>query len=1004
MGFRDRDYSTVATTDSAARTHEVGALLAHCLEAGDVVLLTGDLGAGKTQFVQGVASGLGAEETPTSPTFNLVLSYASGRLPLHHFDVYRLEEACQLEDIALREYLESGGVCFVEWAEKFPEAFDEFLSVRITKGAGDEREVSACAQGLRAEQLLAQWKAALAGETSSQEEAEADVQAAQGTQASAVQTSAAADVGVELPTEIDEGTPLVLAFDTANEVVAIGLGALEAQTRSVKMLATRQIQAHRASNTQLIPQIDKLLSELGIARNRISCLCVGRGPGSFTGVRIAMATAKGIASALGVGLVGVSSLDAVAWHAWESGLRGKALVVADAMRKEVYPVYYEITDNAASRLSADRVVKAQAFCDELGESELFIMGDGLVKYRELYEPFGAVVPEELWTVSGSGLLLALQDAWRSGQADPLDAVAHNPAFALPVYTRLSDAEENERARLAVAGEKNLVSGVQNPKSIGEVEQTAPDGGKGRETMHELSQLAKPISREDITYRPLSATHAEAVAALEGRTMGSDAWSEHLVADELVHKDRTWWVAESDGAVVGYAGGMIVDGDLQILKIAVDEAYRRHGIARELLERVAADARNLGASSCSLEVRVSNEGAQAFYEQMGLENVGVRPRYYSDREDAVIMQGPLPEPGRDVAGMALQHHEKAADDAKSEETVRPLILAIESSCDETAAALVDGSGALLSDVIASQIDFHARFGGVVPEIASRKHIEAICGVCAEALGAHEWRDLDAIAVTYAPGLVGALVVGVAFAKGAAWALDVPFIGVNHLEGHLYANKIGAPDFEPPAVVSLVSGGNTMLVHMRGWGDYVTLGTTIDDAVGEAFDKVAKALGLGYPGGPVISRAAAEGNPAAIDFPRAMLHSHDLRFSLSGLKTAVVNYIKGERDAGRELNIPDIAASFQQAVVDVQVAKAKDALVQTGAPTFCLGGGVAANPVLRAAYEDLCSRMRVRLVMPPLASCGDNAGMIALVALDRYRQGKFFDLSADAYAHADLDLPY
>ena len=1007
MGFMDEGYITVARTDSAARTHEVGACLARCLEPGDVVLLTGDLGAGKTQFVQGVASGLGAGETPTSPTFNIVLTYTSGRLALHHFDLYRLEEARQLEDIALREYLESGGVCFVEWAEKFPEAFDEFLSVRIAKCDIDGRELAACAKGERARQLLDQWEAALAGEESARsiDEAELSVQEKVNDAAGNVSDAdASADAQMGSAADLDGDVPLVLALDTANEVLALGLGLLDAQTRSVRMLATRQIQAHRAANTQLIPKIDELLRELGIIRGRIGCICVGRGPGSFTGVRIAMATAKGIASALGVGLVGVSSLDAVAWHAWERGLRGKVLVVADAMRKEVYPVNYEVSDDGAARLSADRVVKAQEFCDELGEPGLVIMGDGLVKYLELYEPFGTVASEELWAVSGSGLLLALQAAWRAGEANPLDSAAHDPAFALPVYTRLSDAEENERIRLAATGERNLASGVQDPASIGDAVKVAPDGGKGRATMHELSRLAELASGEGVSYRPLSAAHAEAVAALEAHAMGSDAWSAHLVEDELAHKDRTWWVAESDGAVVGYAGGMVVDGDVQILKIAVDEGYRRRGIARELLERVAADARNLGASSCSLEVRASNEGAQAFYKKMGFENVGVRPRYYSDREDAVIMKGPLPEQGRDVAGMALQHHESALSNSQPGEGTRPLILAIESSCDETAAAVVDGNGTLLSDVIASQIDFHARFGGVVPEIASRKHIEAICGVCAEALEPYSWRDLDAISVTYAPGLVGALIVGVAFVKGAAWALDVPFIGVNHLEGHLYANKIGAPDFAPPAVVSLVSGGNTMLVHMRGWGDYVTLGTTIDDAVGEAFDKVAKALGLGYPGGPVISRAAAQGNPAAIDFPRAMLHSHDLRFSLSGLKTAVVNYINGERQAGRELNIPDIAASFQQAVVDVQVAKAKDALVQTGAPTFCLGGGVAANPVLRAAYEDLCARMHVRLVMPPLASCGDNAGMIALVALDRYRQGKFFDLSADAYAHADLDEPY
>lgn len=287
---------------------------------------------------------------------------------------------------------------------------------------------------------------------------------------------------------------------------------------------------------------------------------------------------------------------------------------------------------------------------------------------------------------------------------------------------------------------------------------------------------------------------------------------------------------------------------------------------------------------------------------------------------------------------------------------------------------------------------------------------MCDECFEAaattLGIEHltWSNLDSVAVTYAPGLVGALVVGVAFAKGAAWAAGKPLIGVNHLEGHLYANKIAAPGFAPPAVVSLVSGGNTMLVHMKDWGCYETLGSTIDDAVGEAFDKVAKALGLGYPGGPVVSRYAAQGDPAAIAFPRAMMHSGDLRFSLSGLKTAVVTYLNQERQAGREPNVPDVCASFQQAVVDVQVAKARKALEQTDAPQLCLGGGVAANPVLREAYQSLCDQMGVQLTLPPLSACGDNAGMIALVALDRYRQGKFMGLDADALAHTDLDEPY
>ena len=884
------------------------------------------------------------------------------------------------------------------------------------------------------------------------------------------------------PEGASERARYVLAFDTANEIIAIGLGVLHASSRMIELTASVEAEARRASNTQLLPRIDAALAEHGVAREDIACVAVGRGPGSFTGVRIAMATAKGIASALEVPLVGVSSLDAVAWNAWAAGERGPLSVVADAMRKEVYPVRYLLNDTGIERLEADRVVKAEDAARELaaegdlsgsasatvpsrsdspgshetsagrfgstgaaprseaeqvpeGETRLvgaiadadpaegdawpqvsarLLCGDALKKYGELFEGCGAALPAELWMPTGRGLLLALQAAWRAGEADPLDARRHDPAFALPVYTRLSDAEENERIRLAKNDPKNLATGVQD------VAKRADQ----RATMHDTAILNAQPDEHGITYKPLDAAHAGAVATLESLVMGSDAWSEALVADELPRADRVWWAAYEGEALAGYAGGWIVDGQVQILTGGVDPAMRRRGIARELLAHVAADARDLGASRCSLEVRAGNVGAQELYAALGFRSLGVRPRYYSDGEDAVIMEGPLPLARHDVAGMELVVG-AASDDARSlrdevqtdvsRETSerRPLILAIESSCDETAAAIVDGNGTLIADVVASQIDFHARFGGVVPEIASRKHIEAICGVCdecfdvaASALGIERltWRDLDSIAVTYAPGLVGALVVGVAFAKGAAWAAGKPFIGVNHLEGHLYANKIGAPDFQPPAVVSLVSGGNTLLVHMKGWGDYETLGATIDDAVGEAFDKVAKALGLGYPGGPVISREAAKGDPNAIPFPRAMMHSGDLRFSLSGLKTAVVTYINNERAAGRELNVPNICASFQQAVVDVQVKKAEMALEQTGARTFCLGGGVAANPALRDAYEQLCERLHVRLTLPPLSACGDNAGMIALVALDRHNQGKFFTLEADAQAHANLDEPY
>ena len=805
----------------------------------------------------------------------------------------------------------------------------------------------------------------------------------------------------------------VLAFDTANEVIALGVGRLvpgegagegevegagaAGGTPSIEIIASERIPAHRASNTRLLPEIDNLLARLGIAREALACVCVGRGPGSFTGVRIAMATAKGIASALRLPLLGVSTTDAVAWGAWAAGVRGDVAVAADAMRHEVYPMRYQLGENGPVRVGnvADRVAKVEAAAEEFALSPAEMMtGDALAKYADLFAPGAeSLAPEELWTPAGKGLLLALQAAWREGAADPFDGVRHHPGYLLPVYTRLSDAEEAERRRLATpeGAAKNLITGVQ--------------GG--------------------IEYRPLAAADVAAAVALDAACLPEDAWSAASLADELGRADRTWWVASEvrpghtggaiseAGEVVGLAGGMVVDGDLQVLKVAVSPRMRRRGVARTLLARMADDARNLAATTASLEVRAGNTGAQAFYEALGFTTVGPRPRFYDNGEDALIMTASLDTLLGVTNGVPDSTDDRFTSDKQNDRLsglTEPRILAIESSCDETAAAVIDGSGTLASDVVASQIDFHARFGGVVPEIASRKHIEAICGVFDEALERAGLvpGDLTAVAATYAPGLVGALVVGVAFAKGVAWALDVPFIGVNHLEGHLYANKLAEGGFAPPAVVSLVSGGNTMLVHMRDWGNYRVLGSTIDDAVGEAFDKVAKALGLGYPGGPIISRLASKGNPAAIDFPRAMLHSGNYDFSLSGLKTAVITHImkvrSEEGEAALEAAVPDICASFEQAVIDVQVAKVDTALRETGAPTFCLGGGVAANPALRAAYQRLCRRRRVRLVMPPLKSCGDNAGMIALVALDRYRAGRFFTLDADALAHADLNLPY
>ncbi len=560
----------------------------------------------------------------------------------------------------------------------------------------------------------------------------------------------------------------VLAFDTANEVIALGLGQLLPEERQIELVAETKVAAHRASNTQLLPRIDALLGEVGVQRADVGCICVGRGPGSFTGVRIALATAKGIASALEVPLAGVSTLDAVAWGAWARGTRGRLLVVADAMRKEVYPAWFELSAEGAARLTPDRVIKAEAFADSLvnvdetGPEERAIAGDALGKYSELFAQAGEQLPETLWTPSGAGLLLALQAAWRSGEADPLDAARHNPGILLPVYTRLSDAEENERKRLASDEPKNLRTGVQD----------------SRATMHATSQVGALINASGVVYVPLDSAHTEDVARLEAQVMGTDAWNEAMIADELPRTNRTWWrAADVQGSTIGYAGGMIVDGDVQILKVASEPAHQRQGIARQLVARICEDARNLGATTASLEVRTSNASAIAFYQALGFANAGTRPRYYSDGEDALIMRASL-ENGPLGAAFASSMPEQSpqsiptnttpaqastneAETSSAAQKQRPLILAIESSCDETAAAVVDGTDHILSDVVASQVDFHARFGGVVPEIASRKHIEAICGVCDQALenaGALRYADLDAIAVTYAPGLVGALVVG------------------------------------------------------------------------------------------------------------------------------------------------------------------------------------------------------------------------------------------------------
>lgn len=800
---------------------------------------------------------------------------------------------------------------------------------------------------------------------------------------------------------LDSFSRIVLALDTSTDMLACGVARWTERpdgTADVQLLASGDHLCRRQTNVEATSTMLDCLAQVGLGMADVDEVLVGRGPGSFTGVRIGIATAKGLSCGLGVPLYGGSTLDAAAWHAWLSGVRGLLGVVGDAMRGEVYPGIYQLGETGACRcFVAETVVKAQACVDEWAAradvGELTLTGDGLKKYRAQFERagFARFADESIWHPSSEGLL-------RASACAPRDAVrdSGDPALVLPIYTRLSDAEEAERQRLGL-GQSGFVEG---------------------------SGVAEELAGIHTQLRPMSVNDLAQVAVLERVAFADgvhESWSERMFEEELSQPGRTWWVAHDRGSIIGFAGGLLAGDRLEIMDVAVASDRRHEGIASRLLARLAYDGQTLGASEITLEVHEGNAAARGLYESLGFEQVGFRRDYYGPGNGALIMTAALPlmadasklgerpEPRPSIRPWPIVPAERTTEQTAALAAAAPLVLAIESSCDETALAIIDGAGTICANVVATQIDFHARFGGVVPEIASRKHTEAIVGVFEEALaqaGKHFGidtlapSDLAGVGVTAGPGLVGALVVGVAFAKGLCAATGLPLIPVHHLEGHLLANLFETPDLEPPFVASLVSGGNTMLVHVRAWGDYEILGQTIDDAVGEAFDKVAKALGLGYPGGPVISKLAAQGNPRAINFPRAMLHSGDYRFSLSGLKTAVITYIQGEEKAGRPVNLPDLAASFQAAVVDVQVTKAATAVKETGVSDFCVGGGVAANPALRKAYQERFAKMGVRVTVPPMVVCGDNGAMIAVAALRNLRAGVTAPLTLDAAPNAKL----
>jgi N6-L-threonylcarbamoyladenine synthase len=462
--------------------------------------------------------------------------------------------------------------------------------------------------------------------------------------------------------------------------------------------------------------------------------------------------------------------------------------------------------------------------------------------------------------------------------------------------------------------------------------------------------------------------------LEKASFGNDSWSRPTMRAEIMAPHTYYLVAYLDEKIVGYAGLSKVSSSssADIQTIAVIDSNRRAGIGRELMQRLIEQASKLAATEIYLEVREDKPAPQKLYEQLGFQRIDRRENYYQpDGVAAIVMRLDI------------------SVDSNSE----PVVLGIETSCDETGIGIVRGT-TLLANVISSSMDQHARFGGVVPEIAARAHLEALESTLQKALhdAGISINEIDAVAVTNGPGLAGALMVGVGAAKALAVAIDKPIYAVNHLVAHVAVDVLERGKLETPTVALLVSGGHTSLLLVRDLlNDVELLGETIDDAAGEAFDKIARVLGLSYPGGPEIDKVAKEGDAKAIRFPRGLTLPKDMEknrynFSFSGLKTAVARHVELAESKGEQVSIADVAASFREAVVDVLVTKAINACQDNNVPRLILGGGVVANSRLREVAAIRCQEAGIELRIPALSLCTDNGAMIASLAAQKIMAGQ------------------
>lgn len=866
----------------------------------------------------------------------------------------------------------------------------------------------------------------------------------------------------------------VLAIDTSTGHVVSGIVQVPADGGDPVTLATVDVDSPRGHMELLTPGILQGLDAAGMTPDYIDAVVVGTGPGPFTGLRVGMATAAAFGDALGVPVHGVPSVAAVAAtlpditaaevddaaaHAAQAADRREVFVVTDARRREWYHARYALTPGTTGTAAAPTLemlsppavdTPAAVVADAPAGVPVLVASGVAAQVRELFGPDRRILDDDAHPSARSLVRAALATgADLRADAPPLralylrrpDAAEPKPRAMSPALTgdATAGATAEPAAGTPAPGERPVVVTLppEAAPRCAELEQQLFPGDSPWPVEGFIAEITAPRTHFlglVLPDGPTAATGADRDGAPTATT-GTDRDGAPAGADRETAADRGSTVT---GEVIGYAGiavnGPAADPECEIHTIGIDPRHQGRGWAHLLMEPLMELADQLGAP-VYLEVRADNDAARGLYRSYGFEEVGLRRNYYQPSgADAYTMVRParrVDTTDRDAAGAADRGADRAADGgtATTPDGDVTVVLGIESSCDETGVGVValdrraDGGHRveLIADEVASSMDQHARFGGVVPEIASRAHLEALVPTvraARRALRRRTGRDRpDAVAATIGPGLAGALLVGSAAAKAYAAAWQVPFYAVNHLGGHVAVDAVsgaggndaaraqvtpaggdaargaeGTPaggDTLGHAVALLVSGGHTQILEVDGIGHPMReLGGTLDDAAGEAYDKVARLLGLGYPGGPVIDRLAATGDPAAVAFPRGLTRPGDAPydFSFSGLKTAVARYVEQAERDGRTIAVADLCASFQEAVVDVLTAKAVRACVDTGATTLLLGGGVSANRRLRELARQRCDAAGVALRVPPLRLCTDNGVMTATLAAELIAAGE------------------